>query len=599
MNTTTGRKGASLRFKLLVLSLGITGLFGGASLAVLRRIMSAQETAQLNRFEAYAQNLGDAISAQFFERYGDVQAFALNPDVRSTHRDVIVSALNAYSIMYGIYDLIMVVDASGKLVAVNSKAPDGSDIAIQELYRSDFSDAPWFKAVMKGAFTADSEKGFAGTFVEDVQVDPWTSKVFGAKRLGSSFSAAIKDSKGQVVGVITNRAGSRWFEVAFRELYAGLKKSGYSHSELVLLDKVGTIAYEFRPDHVERAGAGGSSYDWDSLLKKNLAKSMLESAKLAMSGQSGSIVENHYRSGETQIVGFAPISSQKFIDQLGWSVMVLDPQKEAMASLRKAQELFYGIFAVLVLLSGAIAWIFSIRLSRTLAALAGRLSQGSQEVLTASQSISKSSGELSDAATEQASAIQETTSAIDEVSSMVKKSADNASESQRVSQSSRQAAEQGQQSVQEMMQAINDISQSNAAIMTQVEDGNRQISEIVKVIAEIGNKTKVINDIVFQTKLLSFNASVEAARAGEHGKGFAVVAEEVGNLAHMSGSAAKEISEMLESSIRKVEGIVSDTKTRVERLVVEGRYRHRGGPALQRCAWKHLEQRSGSGRNGR
>ncbi|MBC7465119.1 MAG: hypothetical protein H7256_03945 [Bdellovibrio sp.] len=48
---------------------------------------------------------------------------------------------------------------------------------------------------------------------------------------------------------------------------------------------------------------------------------------------------------------------------------------------------------------------------------------------------------------------------------------------------------------------------------------------------EIGNKTKVINDIVFQTKLLSFNASVEAARAGEHGKGFAVVAEEVGKLA--------------------------------------------------------------------
>ncbi len=81
------------------------------------------------------------------------------------------------------------------------------------------------------------------------------------------------------------------------------------------------------------------------------------------------------------------------------------------------------------------------------------------------------------------------------------------------------------------------------------------------------NKTRVINDIVFQTKLLSFNASVEAARAGEHGKGFAVVAEEVGNLAPMSGNAAKEISTMLEGSIQKVERIVEQSKTKVSLLL--------------------------------
>ena len=58
---------------------------------------------------------------------------------------------------------------------------------------------------------------------------------------------------------------------------------------------------------------------------------------------------------------------------------------------------------------------------------------------------------------------------------------------------------------------------------------------------QIKDKVNIINDIVFQTKLLSFNASVEAARAGENGKGFAVVAEEVGNLASVSGKAANEI----------------------------------------------------------
>ena len=154
---------------------------------------------------------------------------------------------------------------------------------------------------------------------------------------------------------------------------------------------------------------------------------------------------------------------------------------------------------------------------------------------------------------------------------MIQKNAENAKRTSDLSHSSHGKAEKGKIVVQDMIKAIDDISISNNNIMNQIDDSNEKIADIVKVIAEIGNKTKVINDIVFQTKLLSFNASVEAARAGEHGKGFAVVAEEVGNLAAMSGNAAEEISAMLNGSIQKVEGIVNETKQKVGQLILDGK----------------------------
>lgn len=93
-----------------------------------------------------------------------------------------------------------------------------------------------------------------------------------------------------------------------------------------------------------------------------------------------------------------------------------------------------------------------------------------------------------------------------------------------------------------------------------MESNNKRFDDISTVISEIGNKTKVINEIVFQTKLLSFNASVEAARAGEAGKGFAVVAEEIGKLALVSGDAAKEINELINESSQRINIIVNDSK---------------------------------------
>ena len=198
--------------------------------------------------------------------------------------------------------------------------------------------------------------------------------------------------------------------------------------------------------------------------------------------------------------------------------------------------------------------------------------------------VAASSTELSETATEQAAALQETVAAVDEISAMVERNAEAAKKSKDVLQSSREAATKGLEKVTAMIQAIEEIDRSNDAISTQMAESNTQLFEITKLIKDISNKTAVINEIVFQTKLLSFNASVEAARAGEAGKGFAVVAEEVGNLAQMSGNASKEISALLEVSVQKVNTIVSETKSSVDRLMLASKEKvNHGSRTAQDC----------------
>ncbi len=269
----------------------------------------------------------------------------------------------------------------------------------------------------------------------------------------------------------------------------------------------------------------------------------------------------------------------------GASVDELDNLLNARVTFHENSKVKAGILSVLCLLiSLAIAQFFMRYLIRNLQEIVDVLDRSSHEVSNASSQSASSATTLSEASTEQAASLQQTMASVEQISAMVSQNAESAQKTQEAVDLNRRVSEDGSRSVDEMLEAIGEIRNTNDEILTQMETSNKEFSEIVKIISEIGEKTNVINEIVFQTKLLSFNASVEAARAGEHGKGFAVVAEEVGNLAQMSGNAAKQITDMLSDSIKKVNEIVERTKTRVDELVEVGKDKTAMGQATaQKC----------------
>lgn len=241
--------------------------------------------------------------------------------------------------------------------------------------------------------------------------------------------------------------------------------------------------------------------------------------------------------------------------------------------------LLYSIIlsVAIVLLSFTIAFVISNKLNKTLEEVKKSLENAFDQIVLNTNQVSEAASSLSESTNEQAAAVQETSASMEEMNSMIKKTAMSATDSSKISEECAMYAKKGEESSLVLANSVEEISVNNREIMEEVNSSNQKIGEVVDLINEIANKTQVINEIVFQTKLLSFNASVEAARAGDQGKGFAVVAEEVGNLATMSGGAAQEITKILNESREKVKLVVTETQKRVgEKIEAGNRTVHNG-----------------------
>ena len=262
-------------------------------------------------------------------------------------------------------------------------------------------------------------------------------------------------------------------------------------------------------------------------------------------------------------------------DQIGSSFKKLDKNrnKEMDALLRKNEAISKKVnnisisFSILgIIITIILGFLIGNKTKIAMSDISGELQEESSLLTVASGRVVNSSENLATIGSSLATSLEEITSQFQEILSMVNKNTDAVIESEKIASINKISSASGEIAVKQLVESIQDIKTNNNSFSNELVLIIQKINGMSQVINHIGAKSKIIDDIVFQTKLLSFNASVEASRAGDAGKGFSVVAGEIGSLASISGEAAKEISELLATSIKTINQIVYESQAIVENL---------------------------------
>ncbi|MBP8646438.1 MAG: Cache 3/Cache 2 fusion domain-containing protein [Syntrophobacteraceae bacterium] len=261
----------------------------------------------------------------------------------------------------------------------------------------------------------------------------------------------------------------------------------------------------------------------------------------------------------------------KYYAPWDWIVVIDAVQSEVMnvSNIIKVGAIVAGVFTLLV----AVLNFFFVRsMTRPIHRLLGGLAEGANQVAAASSQVSTASQSLAEGASAQAASLEETSSSLEEMSSVTRQNAESARQANDLTRDTNEVVKQADSAMTELTVSMEEVSRAS-----------EETSKIIKT----------IDEIAFQTNLLALNAAVEAARAGEAGAGFAVVAEEVRNLAMRSAEAARNTSQMIESTVTKIkEGVKLLGKTN-EAFGAVSRHTERVGQLVERIAAASNEQALG------
>ncbi len=553
----------SIRTKILVCSflLGILPLVVAGILTVARAYRSAA-TAEGQILQGSAEQVMDKIDRMLFERFGDVQAFAFHPAALGTAEEI-TAAANFYMQAYGTYDLMVLADESGQIIAANTVDPNGKPVDTKALIGLSVKNEPWFKECISGAVKAGDS--YAG----DLIADPLVASTSATQGLSLNFSAPVFNAEGKPVRVWSNRAS---WERTSRDLLAGLDKAlksrGAKGVEIMMISKDSRILETFPNSKV---GAPGGE----------------PSIQLPPLKADAGYFSANSKGGEEVVAYRKSLGIQAYKGH-GWTLMVREPASDVMMEPRHLKDLF----VILVVVSAVAVWLVASWIAGSIAAplvsalaalekvafgdLTPRLnSKGSDETARLSNALDSALESVSATLQQVANSAQTLAGAASELSAISTQLNDTSlatvGQARAVDAASTGVGENVSSvaaATEEMAVSIREISK-NANEATHIaghavgiaETALSAVGKLSDNSAQIGRVSDTINKIAKQTNLLALNATIEAARAGEAGKGFAVVADEVKALANATASATLEIEKQIHQ--------VQEDTTEVSKAIAE------------------------------
>lgn len=499
----------------------------------------------------HAENAMDRIDRNLAERYGDAQAFAFNEKAHEG-RSELEAAANFAVKAYPVYDLMLVADRDGRILAANTVDHEGRGLDTARLIGRSVRGEPWFEKVISGEIRAG--QSFAG----ELAPDRWAAEVYGNRGDAIVFAAPVVDEHGNVVRVWSTRASpERIVRQVLRSLRDSLAQQGFEGVETQLLSKTGAVL---------------DDSDLGAIFQLNLVERGLSAAREAVAGRRGFTRETHLRRGIEQVNGYAASRGAPGYAGHGWSVLVRQDSTTALAAVTALHHTALVVAALAAGLTIAAAIWISRGIVRPLQRTVGVMQSVASGRLTEQVEVSSADevGQMGRAVNEAVRGMRESVvgvsrssqalaSTAEEFSAVSQTMGANAEETATQANVVSAATEQVNRSVQtvaasveEMNASIKEIARHATEAARVAEEGvqsaavvNASVSKLDASSQEIEKVVDVITSIAQQTNLLALNATIEAARAGEAGKGFAVVANEVKELARGTTRATAEIGQMI------------------------------------------------------